>query len=102
MAEYQGWKNWQTWNVALYLNNEEPLYRAMQRCAREKRRTAERDGGRRTVNAQEAEIFVRGHMASGTADMKDTDNPTGRRGARAMDGTHWPSIARVISESIDP
>ena len=29
MTEYQGWKNRQTWNVALYLANEEPLYRAV-------------------------------------------------------------------------
>lgn len=25
---YNGWKNRQTWNVALYIANEEPLYRA--------------------------------------------------------------------------
>ena len=26
---YNGWKNRATWDVALWLNNEEPLYRAM-------------------------------------------------------------------------
>lgn len=25
---YQGWKNRATWNVALYVNNDEPLYRS--------------------------------------------------------------------------
>ena len=25
---YHGWKNRQTWNVALWLQNDEPLYRA--------------------------------------------------------------------------
>ena len=24
---YQGWKNYDTWNVALYINNDEALYR---------------------------------------------------------------------------
>lgn len=29
----QGWKNYQTWNVALYLNNDEPLYRVAKQYA---------------------------------------------------------------------
>ena len=24
---YNGWENWETWNVALWFANEEPLYR---------------------------------------------------------------------------
>lgn len=27
MATYEGWKNYETWNVSLWLNNEEPMYR---------------------------------------------------------------------------
>lgn len=25
---YEGWKNYETWNVALWINNEYPLYKA--------------------------------------------------------------------------
>ena len=25
-TEYNGWKNWETWNVTLWLTNEYPLY----------------------------------------------------------------------------
>lgn len=25
--EYEGWKNYATWNVSLWLNNDEPIYR---------------------------------------------------------------------------
>ena len=27
MAEYQGHRSWNAWNVALWISNEEPLYR---------------------------------------------------------------------------
>ena len=27
MTEYEGWKNYASWNVSLWLNNDEPLYR---------------------------------------------------------------------------
>jgi hypothetical protein len=29
---YHGWKNWQTWNVALWLGNDEALYKIARRC----------------------------------------------------------------------
>lgn len=37
-ATYNGWKNYETWNVALYIANDEPMYRFAQRCVRANRR----------------------------------------------------------------
>jgi hypothetical protein len=33
-GQYNGWKNWQTWNVALWLNNDEHLYNKLVSYAR--------------------------------------------------------------------
>mgnify|MGYP001593541406 FL=1 len=32
MAAYQGHRSWNAWNVALWIANEEPLYRAATKC----------------------------------------------------------------------
>lgn len=34
MEEYNGWKNWATWNVALWLGNDESLYKISRRYVR--------------------------------------------------------------------
>jgi hypothetical protein len=57
---YNGWKNWETWNVALWCDNEEAIYRDR---IRRKPRTAE-----------ECEEFVRDWFADGTPDMKGFDH----------------------------
>ena len=32
MEGYNGWKNWATWNVALWLGNDEGLYKIARGC----------------------------------------------------------------------
>jgi hypothetical protein len=45
MTKYNGHKNWNHWNVSLWLNNDESLYSEMRRairCCRSRRAAAER------------------------------------------------------------
>jgi len=53
---YQGWKNWETWNVALWCDNNYGIYQ--ERMYRE------------VHTAEKAEAFVRDVFPNGTPDMK--------------------------------
>jgi hypothetical protein len=32
IKDFQGWANWETWNVALWISNDEDLYLAAKNC----------------------------------------------------------------------
>ena len=82
--KYQGWKNWVTWNVALWLGNEEPLYRAARREL----------AARGKFTAKSAEKFVRQEMPLGTPDMRSSHR--GQHGGfKAVD---WKEIADSLNE----
>lgn len=79
-ATYNGWPNYQTWNVALWLGNDEPLYCAARAAARMHR------GG---LHGADARRIVRELLPQGTPDVGVLDM------SRL---THWPSIARWLRE----
>ena len=100
MAEYQGWQNWQTWNLALYLNNEHADYLAM--------RTLARSGIPVTADVAQAFVRSRASFSRGTPDMRGQDTAPGNAQLRAvgvnpiewhMAQVDWPSIAELIRES---
>ena len=75
--EYNGWTNYETWNVALWIDNEEPMYRAKQ---------AHLAKGKFT--AASAEKFVKGQMPNGTPDFKGELG-----GKKAYKKVDWKEIA---------
>lgn len=46
MAKYQGHKNWNHWNVSLWINNDEGLYKLARECIRN---SANRDAAARLM-----------------------------------------------------
>jgi hypothetical protein len=53
---YNGWKNWETWNVALWCDNEYEVYRERKQ--------------RKPRTAEDVETFVRDMFPDGTPDMR--------------------------------
>lgn len=77
MATHNGWANYETWNVALWLGNDERFYRNA--CAFARSYT-----GR--ITAKAARSFVADLMPNGTPDTK------------AMSKVRWGAIASFLSE----
>ena len=76
---YNGWKNYETWNVALWVGNDEPVYRGMRST--------------RPFTAKRAEIFVRDMYPSGTPDFAD------RGKSKAYKLVDWRAIADCFNDS---
>lgn len=79
---YQGWKNWETWNVALWFGNDRGLYNAVREY-------------RGKFNAAKAKDFVLELLPEGTPDMKKL-SPGELHTAYAKVG--WSEIARDFNE----
>ena len=72
---YNGWTNWETWNVNLWIENERPLYYEKVRFLREASE----------VNAISVWVFCKAVFPNGTPDMK---TPT------ELDDVNWDEIAK--------
>lgn len=59
---YNGWANWETWQINLWLDNEEPLYREKVRFLR-----------RGDLDDSQVEAFCREQFPEGTPDMDPGD-----------------------------
>jgi hypothetical protein len=81
---YNGWKNWQTWNVNLWLSNDEGMYMT---CRAAKHR--QEPGGR--FNAKTAKVYILMLMPNGTPDMKN-------KGAEGYKGVDWKAVAQSMND----
>jgi hypothetical protein len=81
MAKYNGWRNWQTWQVALWFGNDEGLYRHA---------IDTRNGlTRGKFNAESVKAFVLETLPNGTPDMD---------GQIELAGVDWRAIASAFNE----
>ena len=96
---YQGWKNYETWAVALWLNNDQGTYNLVRDMAREARESDRATTG--YVGADAAVV-----LADALEDMVKTDMP--EMGASmyadllnaAVSEVNWYEIAQnILSES---
>lgn len=75
-TDYQGHANWETWNVILWVHNEEGLYRDMNSYPG-------------TYTPDKAEEFVRSRMPNGTPDMDSNEE---------YDLVDWNEVAEAFNE----
>jgi len=88
---YQGWANWATWNVVLWVGNDEPIYRAMQ--LHKSRLPA------KAFSAHQAEEFVRTRMPRGTPDMREEKKGKGTDARFSVyRDVNWIEVARSFNE----
>lgn len=81
---YNGWANYETWNVALWIDNDEGLY--LEKCRF--LRTADDEG----LTPDSVESFCRDLFPEGTPDM---DGPA------AMALVDWEELADAWREELD-
>jgi hypothetical protein len=80
---YNGWKNRETWNVVLWVMNDEGTYKEMRRAVR---------SGDAPMTADDAQEFVEEIFPDGTPDMKDVATEV------AYKRVDWEAVADAFNE----
>lgn len=76
---YNGWTNWETWQILLWCNNDEGAYRWKREWLEDQRGVA--------PDERDVELFFRGMFPNGTPDMDSADD---------LDDVDWDEIATHI------
>ncbi len=80
---YNGWKNWETWNVNLWIDNEYPLYQQKVAFLRAPRKWGAE------LAAHDVRTFVESVFPDGTPDMQRDEKETV---AEQMDKVDWAEL----------
>jgi len=82
---YNGWTNWETWQILLWADNEEPLYRwLMDWCGQWR--------GGMLPDSRSVEMLFRDMFPDGTPDMDSCDD---------MDKVNWREITIHIQDRVE-
>lgn len=91
VADYEGWTNYETWDIVLIMENEKPIYNSIEELK-------EQTKGKMT--ADDAKQLAEDWYPYGTPDMQDREDleaePTLeeiRKGVLAMDKVNWQEVA---------
>ena len=81
MNDYNGWTNWETWQILLWASNDEGLYRQTNKFVGW--------ASWRVGFEMKCEYFFRDMFPEGTPDMD---------GAEEMNNVNWQEIAKHLEE----
>lgn len=84
---YNGYTNWATWNVCLWIGNDEGLYYTARDLTR-------RANHHRPIEQWDAKAIVDDIFPNGTPDMQDGSTRSGER----MEDVDWAEVADCLNE----
>lgn len=99
--KYQGWTNYETWNVNLWLSNDEPSYAYWQERAKDVFDSAE--AGEVLTKSQDARYTLAAELKDHIADEErpELGGLYGDLLSAALSEVNWSEIANAWFEGID-